>query len=145
MKISITLLLITIISQLTFGQIKSFDKKLTDKINLNDSLIISVEHNSEMYKRWEINVVYKQGSILKMHSILKSNYSEDKQIDTVFILNEKQIKLLNNFEVNFKKNEIPTGLIIAGTFTTYRISINGNYTSLQNKSDYSLTTDLLKE
>ena len=83
-RLGLTLTLLTLSILTTIAQTKSIDKTLIEKLNRSDFLVIKVSHGAERYDRKEINVIYYQDSIVKIHSILKSNYSADKQIDTVF-------------------------------------------------------------
>lgn len=83
----LTLALLMICSLTTIAQTESIDKPLIEQLNWNDFLVIKVSHNVERYDRKEINIVYNQDSIFKIHSILKES-PKDNLIDTVFILNE---------------------------------------------------------
>lgn len=130
-----------------FGQINTSDSKsLTSEINATDFLMISIYHGCERYERQEINVIYHYKNLLKIHSILKSNSDRDKRIDTVFILNCRQFKILDEFKDKFDNNNFPYNTVIAGTLSTYGITLNGVTKTIQDKkSDYSLIWDLLKE
>lgn len=104
-----------------------------------------MEYFSERYERKEINVIYYEGNILKIHSILKSNYEKDKKVDTVFSLNANQIRIVDEFEHYFNKNEFPKEIILAGTISIFKITLNGETKTLENKNNYSLISHLLSE
>lgn len=127
------------------AQERSGDRPLTDRIGWLDFVTVKISHNSERYERQEINVIYHQDSIMKIHSILKSNYKVDNQIDTTFTLNAQQLYKLDKFEIAFKNDSIPTGIVFAGTRTILTINISGQTMTLENRSDYSLIRELLND
>jgi hypothetical protein len=143
-RIGLSLTLLTICSTTTIAQTKSIDKSLIEQLKWNDFLVIKVSHGAERYDRKEINVVYHQDSIVKIHSILKSNYSADKQIDTVFTLSGLQLTKLDKFGKDFNdKNIVGDQIWFAGTRTFYTIVLNGETLTFDDKSSYSLILDLL--
>ena len=145
-RLGLTLTLLTLSILTTIAQTKSIDKTLIEKLNRSDFLVIKVSHGAERYDRKEINVIYYQDSIVKIHSILKSNYSADKQIDTVFTLNQLQLTKLNKFGNDFNnKNIVGDQIWLAGTRTFYTIILNGETMTFDNKEGYSLILDLLEK
>lgn len=138
-------LLLTTSLLTTFTQAKLQDKTIIDRISCLNFLTIKISHYSERYERQEIDVIYHQDSFVKIHSILRSNFSKDNTVDTIFALNGQQLEKLEKFEINFNNNKIPTGVVIAGTLTIYMLNLNGETRTLENKSDYSLILDLLTE
>lgn len=140
----LTLILQTFCSLTTIAQTKSIDKTLIEQLNWNDFLIIKISHGAERYDRREINVVFHQDSIVKIHSILKSNYSADNPIDTVFALSGLQLTKLDKFGKDFNnKNIVGEQIWFAGTRTFYTIILNGETMTFDNKNGYSLILDLL--
>jgi hypothetical protein len=132
-----------------FGQNRSANKPLVDQINWLDFLTIKINHYVERYQRNEINVIswnYYGEKRMRIHSILKSNYEKEKQIDTAFILSETQLSIINKFGRDFKNNQIKTlDTVYAGTRTFYSLTLNDSTAKLDNKkSGYSLILDILK-
>lgn len=145
-RLGLTLTLLTLSILTTIAQPKSIDKTLIEQLNRSDFLVIKVSHGAERYDRKEINVIYYQDSIVKIHSILKSNNSADKQIDTVFTLNQLQLTKLNKFGNDFNnKNIVGDQIWLAGTRTFYSIILNGETMTFDNKAGYSLILDLLEK
>jgi hypothetical protein len=143
-RIWLTLTLLTFSSLTTSAQTRSIDKTLVEQLQWNDFLIIKISHDAERYEREEINVIYHQDSIVKIHSILKSNNSADKQIDSVFTLSGLQLAKLDKFVKDFNnKNIIGEEIWLAGSRTFYTIIFNGETMTFDNKSGYSLILDFL--
>jgi hypothetical protein len=126
------------------GQSKKYDKQLTDKITSFDFLTISINHYVERYERSEINIIYHQDSVMKIHSILKSSSDSEIAIDTTFILSGPQLMIIDKFGRDFQNDNInPTDVVFAGTKTYYYVTLNNKTSSLDNKSGYSLIQHLL--
>jgi hypothetical protein len=143
-RIWLTLTLLTIGSLTTTAQTRSIDMTLVEQLQWNDFLVIKISHGAERYDKKEINVIYHQDSIVKIHSILKSNNSADKQIDTVFTLSGLQLAKLDKFGKDFNnKNIVGEQIWLAGTRTFYTIILNDETMTFDNKSGYSLILDFL--
>lgn len=143
---SLFIILLTMFCSNIYGQRASYkDRRATSNIGAYDFLVISMEYFSERYERKEVNIIYHENNILKIHSILKSNYEKDKKVDTVFSLNAKQIRIVDEFENYFNKNEFPKEIILAGTISIFKITLNGETKTLENKNNYSLISHLLNE
>lgn len=144
MKVVSGILILLHIAVSSFGQDTLRKKDLTDKIAWDNFLVIRIDNAAERYTKKEVHVIYHHENVLKIHSISKSNYLKDIQVDTVFTLNAKQLKVIDDFYVRLNSPKPPTAIIIAGTTVTYSITLNGETSTFINKYEFSLIDEILK-
>lgn len=127
MRLLFLILMPSFLSITSLAQNIANDSELCEQIQGLDYLTISINHRVESYSRNEINIIYHQDSIMKIHSILNSNSENDRHLDTSFVLSGRQLMLIDKFGRDFNRNRIkPTGIVYAGTSTYF-------YLTLKNK------------
>lgn len=115
-----------------------------EKLNSSRFIEIRIQNCIESYCKEEVNILYKQDDIVKIHSICLSTFAKEKQTDTVFILNSAQQKKLNEFDRFFITGQFPVKAA-EETVTTFGFIINNQVRTLRNKSGYSFIEELLSK
>lgn len=139
-----------ILSQLcSFAQHTS-SKRISDNLTHKNFIFIEIDHSAERYYCKEINLIYLHStsdttSVLKIHSITYSNYLPEARIDTSFILNSGQWNKLDSFANVVKSGNCPRneGLVIAGSYTTCKITVDKEVYECTGKAELSLIKELL--
>ena len=114
----------------------------TDEIDFKDYAIIKIDYLSERYYRYETNILYRNDTKFKLHSIIKES---SNIIDTVFVLNGRQLMLIDKYFDDVKNDKLTSGeMIVAGSISKIQFITNGETNEYLNKIDYSLYHKLIK-
>jgi hypothetical protein len=146
-RIIIPFLFILLLQLPVFAQQKKKTVSLLQKNNWLDFVIIKIDRYAETMKRYEVDVVYQnlKYKIFKIHAVVNSNNETEKKIDTVFTLNTAQLSTLEDFYNHFQKNDfLLPKMIYAGSGETFSCTLDGETVMIENKSEYSLIEELLK-
>ncbi len=146
MRKQIIIYILSFISLSGFSQTLLSELTLTDQLSTLDLdfLTITIKHGQERYKRNEINTIYHEDGRFKIHSLVISTI-QSEHIDTSFVLNETQKKIIDKFGRDFNNNHIQSDkIVVAGNSTIFSITINDSIRTLYNKwNGFSLVEHLL--
>ena len=132
-----------LLSFFSFSAFSQNEKSIFERMASSRFIEIRIQNCVESYCREEVNILYKQDDVVKVHSICLSTYLKEKQTDTIFTLNAAQLKTLNRFDQYFTNQQFPENAT-AGAITTFGFIINNQVSTLRNKSGYSFIEELLR-
>lgn len=126
----------------SFSAFSQNEKSVFERMTSSRFIEIRIQNCVESYCREEVNILYKQDDVVKVHSICLSTYLKEKQTDTIFTLNVAQLKTLERFDQYFTNQQFPENTS-AGAITTFGFIVNNQVRTLRNKSGYSFIEELL--
>ncbi len=111
-----------------------------DRLTYYNYVTITIRYGAERYNRTEVNLIYRKGSEIKMHSIIKE---PSALIDTLFTLSGKQMMIIDRFYQDVRNDNMkPTETVYAGSRGCYEIIIDDKKYQLESKKDYSLFREI---